>query len=149
MQTAEWSRAKAGALEFIEAMPEELLSFKPCADVFSFAEQFVHVAQANFLFSALASGRQNPAIPDPMADTAMKSSKAALAAFVGSSYDFVIESLGTVSADAMSQTVTFHKWDMTREAAFSKALEHHAHHRGQTVVYFRVNGLKPPPERLF
>jgi uncharacterized damage-inducible protein DinB len=45
--------------------------------------------------------------------------------------------------------VTFHKWEMTRETAFSKALEHHAHHRGQTVVYFRVNGLKPPAERLF
>ncbi len=150
---AEWSRAKAGALEFIETMPEELFEFKPCADVFSFAEQFVHVGQANFMFAALAAGVENPYDKakgnDPAANPDLKTKKAALLEFAASSYDFVIESLGTVSAEAMAQTITFHKWDMTREAAFSKALEHHAHHRGQTVVYFRLNGLKPPAERLF
>jgi uncharacterized damage-inducible protein DinB len=151
--TEEWSRAKAGALEFIEAMPEELFGFKPAPDVFSFAEQFIHVAQANFLFAALASGRENPHDrskgADPMANPDLKAKKTALLDFAGSSYDFVIESMGTVSADALGEKVTFHKWELTREAAFSKALEHHAHHRGQTVVYFRVNGLKPPAERLF
>jgi uncharacterized damage-inducible protein DinB len=153
MLAAELSRAKAGALEFIEAMPEELFGFKPCPEVFSFAEQFIHVAQANFLFASIAAGRENPCDKskgnDPMANADLKSKKAALLDFAGSSYDFVIESLGTLSPEAMAQTVTFHKWEMTREAAFSKALEHHAHHRGQTVVYFRVNGLKPPAERLF
>ena len=150
---AEWSRAKAGAIEFIEQMPEDLFGYKPCADVFSFAEQFVHVGQANFLFGALAAGRDNPYDKskgnDPEANPELKTKKAALLDFAGASYDFVIESLGTVSAEAMAQMVTFHKWDMTREAVFSKALEHHAHHRGQTVVYFRLNGLKPPAERLF
>lgn len=153
VQAEEWSRAKAGALEFIDAIPEELLGFKPAADVFSFAEQFIHIAQANFLFAAIASGRENPYDrskgADPMANPDLKAKKAALAEFAASSYDFVIESLGTVSTPALAEKVTFHKWEMTREAAFSKALEHHAHHRGQTVVYFRVNGLKPPAERLF
>ena len=150
---AEWSRAKAGALEFIEQMPEELFTFKPCAEVYSFAGQFVHVGQANFLFAALAAGRENPYDKskgnDPEANPDLKTKKAALLDFAGASYDFLIESLGTVSAEAMAQMVTFHKWEMTREALFSKALEHHAHHRGQTVVYFRLNGLKPPAERLF
>jgi len=153
---AEWSRAKAGALEFIESMPEELFGFKPCPDVFSFAEQFVHVGEANFLFAALAAGRENPydkskgvVSNDPAADPDLKTKKAALLDFTGASYDFLIESMETVSPEAMAQMVTFHKWEMTREALFSKALEHHAHHRGQTVVYFRLNGLKPPAERLF
>jgi uncharacterized damage-inducible protein DinB len=151
--TEEWLRAKAGALEFIETMPEEKFGFKPSEDVFSFAEQFIHVAQANFLFAAIASGRANPhdksTGADPMANSDLKTKKAALLDFAGSSYDFVIESIATVNPAAMGEKVTFHKWELTREAAFSKALEHHAHHRGQTVVYFRVNGLKPPAERLF
>ena len=150
---AEWSRAKAGALDFIEQMPDALLGYKPCAKVFSFAEQWVHIGQANYLFSALAAGRENPYDKskgnDPAANPDLTTKKAALLEFIGASYDFVIESMGTVSAEAMEQTVTFHQWEMTRAVAFSKALEHHAHHRGQTVVYFRLNGLNPPAERLF
>jgi uncharacterized damage-inducible protein DinB len=150
---AEWSRAKAGSLEFIESMPEELFGFKPTQDVFSFAEQFVHVASANYRFASLAGGRENPYDKskgnDPSANDELKTKKAALLEFTGSSYDFVVDSLRTMTDDSMAQTVTFHKWDITRGTAFSKALEHHAHHRGQTVVYFRLNSLKPPAERLF
>jgi uncharacterized damage-inducible protein DinB len=146
--TAEWSRAKAGALDFIEQMPEELLGYKPCPEVFTFAEQWVHVGEANYLFAALAAGRENP-YDKSKGNPDLKTNKAALLEFAGASYDFVIECLGSIGTADMAQTITFHKWDMTREAAFSKALEHHAHHRGQTAVYFRLNGLKPPSERLF
>jgi len=30
-----------------------------------------------------------------------------------------------------------------------KAFEHQTHHRGQTTIYIRLVGLKPPGERLF
>ena len=153
MLAAELIRAKAGALEFIEAMPENLLGFRPSADVFSFAEQFIHIGQANYLFAALASGRDNPFDRskgnDPMANEELKTKKAELAAFTAASYDFVVDALGSIPPASLAETITFYKYELTREAAFSKALEHHAHHRGQTVVYFRVNGLKPPSEHLF
>jgi uncharacterized damage-inducible protein DinB len=84
-----------------------------------------------------------------MANADLKATNAALAEFTSASYDFLLESLGTLSPEALAENVTFSKWEITREALFSKALEHHAHHRGQTVLYFRVNGLKPPAEHLF
>jgi uncharacterized damage-inducible protein DinB len=31
----------------------------------------------------------------------------------------------------------------------AKAMERHAHHRGQTAIYLRLKGVKPPSERLF
>jgi uncharacterized damage-inducible protein DinB len=111
------------------------------------------MASANFLFASLAGGRENPYDKskgnDPSANDELKTKKTALMEFAGSSYDFVVDSLRTMTAESMAETVTFHKWELTRGAAFSKALEHHAHHRGQTVVYFRLNALKPPAERLF
>jgi uncharacterized damage-inducible protein DinB len=150
---AEWERAKAGALEFIDAIPEELLGYKPVPDVFSFAEQFIHIGWANFAFAAIASGRANPydraAGNDPMVNEALKTSRAALREFAASSYDFVLDSLRSLSVASLGETVQFHKWQLTRATALAKALEHHAHHRGQTAVYFRLNGLKPPAEKLF
>ncbi|HET9745897.1 MAG TPA: DinB family protein [Chitinophagaceae bacterium] len=31
----------------------------------------------------------------------------------------------------------------------NKAFEHQNHHRGQTTIYIRAQGIKPPEERLF
>jgi uncharacterized damage-inducible protein DinB len=150
---SEWTRAKAGTIDFIESMPDELLGYKPVPDVFSFAEQFIHIGWANYSFAAIAAGRDNPYDRakgnDPMANEELKTKKAALLEFAGGSYDFVIDALGTLNAASLAETIQFHKWELTRGAVFSKALEHHAHHRGQTAVYFRLNNLKPPSERLF
>jgi uncharacterized damage-inducible protein DinB len=33
--------------------------------------------------------------------------------------------------------------------AITKAFEHQTHHRGQTTVYIRLAGAKPPQEKLF
>lgn len=150
---AEWTRAKAGAVDFIESMPDPLLVWKPVPEVFSFAEQFIHVGWANYAFAAAAAGRDNPfdraGGNDPMADERMKKDKAALIGFAGGSYDFVTEVVRGLTPETLAATVPFHKWELSRGAIFSKALEHHAHHRGQAAVYFRLNGLKPPSERLF
>ena len=150
---AEWERAKAGTLDFISAAPDALLGFKAAPDVFSFAEQFIHIGWANYAFVSAISGKANPydkaSGKDPMTDESLKASKAALAEFAGGSYDFAIDAIRALSPGDLSEAVRFHKWDLTRGAILSKALEHHAHHRGQTAVYFRLSGLKPPSERLF
>jgi uncharacterized damage-inducible protein DinB len=40
-------------------------------------------------------------------------------------------------------------FEMTREVGFQKTFEHQTHHRGQTTVYLRLKGIKPPNEKLF
>jgi uncharacterized damage-inducible protein DinB len=30
-----------------------------------------------------------------------------------------------------------------------KTFEHQTHHRGQTTIYIRTQGIKPPQEKLF
>ena len=37
----------------------------------------------------------------------------------------------------------------TKFALMNKAFEHQSHHRGQTTIYIRLQGIKPPNERLF
>ena len=96
---SEWTRAKTGIQEYIDAMPEDGIRFKPTPEIRSFAEQMLHIAG--------------------------------------------------LSSAQVDETVEFFKMKMSRSVLLGKALEHHAHHRGQTTIYLRLKGVTPPSERLF
>jgi uncharacterized damage-inducible protein DinB len=146
---SEWERAKLGAIDFVDSMPEDKLTFRPVPEVLNFAGQFIHVAEANYIFASAAFGVENPNTTSKSEENPELWAKPALREFVTASYDFVIEGVGGMAPEALDEEVPFFKWKMPRHLIFAKALEHHAHHRGQTAVYFRLQGLKPPSERLF
>jgi uncharacterized damage-inducible protein DinB len=144
----EWERAKAGTKEYIDSMPDEQLDFRPVPDVLSFAGQFLHVGDANYIFGAAAFGVENPHTGKSQ-DKPELQGRHALLEFVLGSYDFIVKGLQELDQAALDQEVAFFKWTMPRHLLLSKAMEHHAHHRGQTAIYFRLNGIKPPSEGLF
>ena len=57
---ADWQRAKAFTMEYLDAMSADGLDFKPNAEIRSFREQMLHLANGNFNFAAGASGKDNP-----------------------------------------------------------------------------------------
>jgi len=57
---ADFERAKAFSLESMEAMPEDGYNFKPTEDIRSFAQQFLHLAGANFGLTSAIIGGENP-----------------------------------------------------------------------------------------
>ena len=132
-------------------MPAEHLGFRPAAEARSFSEQFLHVAATQYAFAAAATGRDGPpaAGPDPEQDDALKGDADALRRFVLASYDFVVDGVRALDAAALDEEVAFYRRRMPRALRLAKAREHHAHHRGQTAVYFRLLGLAPPGQRLF
>jgi uncharacterized damage-inducible protein DinB len=145
----EWERARAGAEEFIDSMPDDKVSFRPVPEVLSFAGQFLHVAGTNYTFAAGAFGTENPFQGAKPEDDPARQSKTALLEFALASYEFIVQGLRSLTPDSLEEEVPFFRWTMSRRLILAKALEHHAHHRGQTVVYFRLQGMKPPSERLF
>jgi uncharacterized damage-inducible protein DinB len=144
----EWERARAGAKDYIDAMPDEKLAFRPVPEILSFAGHYLHVADANYIFGAGAFGVENP-LQGKSEDRPELQARPALQEFVLGSYDFVIKGIGVLDPAAFDEEIAFFKWKMPRHLVLSKALEHHAHHRGQTAIYFRLNGIKPPSEGLF
>lgn len=145
----DWERAKAYTAEYIAAMPEDGMGYKPSADVRSFAEQMLHIAGANFMFASGASGKANPQQGKDLEKMDNLKTKAALAALVAESYDYVINTAKGMQAAQMSESIKLFGMDVTREQALAKAFEHGTHHRGQTTLYLRMKGVKPPPEKLF
>lgn len=145
----EWERAKLGAQDYLDLMPEDGYSLKPAPESFSFAEQFLHVAHVNYMFAAAGCNAVSPLKDDVAEKNPDLQAKAAASAYTLASYDFVIAGIKVMDPATLTEEVPFFRWTMSREVILAKALEHQVHHRGQAAVYLRVKGIKPPMERLF
>jgi len=147
---ADWTRARDYTKEYLDAMPEADVSFKPTPDIRSFAEQMLHLAGGNFGFAATATGIANPQQGKNLEKMDEYKTKAGLTKIVMESYDFVINAVKGMDVKKMDEPVKlFGRFDATRGSALEKAFEHQTHHRGQTTIYLRLRGVKPPPEKLF
>jgi uncharacterized damage-inducible protein DinB len=149
---SEWARAKLGTQEYIDAMPEDAIGFKPTPEIRSFAEQMLHIAGSLYMFSSSLSGKENPY--DPKTRNIEKieefrKSKAALRKAVLESYDYMIQTVKSLEPARLHEPAELFRMKMPRHLMLAKALEHHAHHRGHTTIYLRLKGITPPSERLF
>lgn len=147
--TADWQRAKEYTKEYLDAMPEDGINYKPTPEIRSFADQMLHLANANYNFGAMASGKANPMQGKKMEEMADLKTKASLTKAVMESYDFMIDAVKGMSDAQLAETVKMGQREMTREVVLAKAFEHQTHHRGQCTIYIRMKGIKPPNEKLF
>ncbi|RQO75551.1 damage-inducible protein DinB [Pedobacter sp. KBW06] len=145
----DWERSRAYTKEYLDAMPESGYALKPTPEMRSFAEQVLHLGDANYAFASAATGVKSPVGQGELEKTNDKS-KTNVSNLVLASYDFVIDHVKQLSEAQLNETTKlFGKFDMSKRMALAKAFEHQAHHRGQTTVYLRLAGVKPPQEKLF
>lgn len=145
----EWERAKAYTQEYLDAMPESGYALKPTPEMRSFAEQMLHLTDANYGFISAASGEKSPVGFGESEKTSDKS-KANVTKLVLAGYDFVLNSIKKMTPAQLAENVKlFSRFDMSKGTAITKCFEHQTHHRGQTTVYIRLAGAKPPQEKLF
>jgi len=147
----DWERAKAYTKEYLDAMPEKGVSFKPTAEMRSFAEQMLHLAQANVLFAATGTGAKPIFADKDLEKSEELKTKEALSKTVMESYDFVIASINKMDETKLANKITndMFKLTATQSDWLAKGFEHQTHHRGQCTVYLRLMGVKPPEEKLF
>lgn len=147
----DWERAKAYTKEYLDAMPEKGLSLKPTPEMRSFAEQMLHLAQANIGLAANGTGEKPIHADQNLEKIDSLKTKVALTKTVMESYDFVINGIKKLDLTKLGNKVTMESFKITSTQLdwLDKAFEHQTHHRGQTTVYLRLAGVKPPPEKLF
>ncbi|TNE61082.1 MAG: DinB family protein [Bacteroidetes bacterium] len=139
-----WDNAMAYTLETARAIPDSVYGFKPTPEMFSFAEQLDHIGRnmtwlagdyllgKKFEHPLLAKEHRLPA-------ETLELLEASLA--------FAREAIATTPADSLEVTRKFFAGPMTRRQIIALMHDHHTHHRGQLVVYLRLNGVKPPRYR--
>lgn len=145
----EWERAKAYTKEYLETMPESDYGLKPTPEMRSFAEQMLHLSDAHYSFISAITGEKSPYGMGEL-EKSIDKSKANVTKLVLAGYDFAIDNIRKMTATQLNENVKlFGRFEMTKAMAISKCFEHQTHHRGQTTVYIRLAGVKPPQEKLF
>jgi hypothetical protein len=147
----DWQRAKAYTMDYLNTMPANKYGFKPVDSIRSFAMQMLHLASGNVFLMSNAVGSAPPAWvtsdPEHRPSSQVKDS---VVYYVTSSYDYCINAVKNFDMSKWGEKQKmFGAFEETRLALMNKTFEHQTHHRGQTTIYIRLNGIKPPEERLF
>ena len=145
----DWERAKAYTIDYLNTMPANKYSFKATDSIRSFAQQMLHLAQGNVNIIAFVAGEPNIIGDRILEDSKTAQTKDSVMYYVAASYDLAIDGVKKMSMATLKEKVKFYDWEETRYALLLKAFEHQTHHRGQTTIYIRLVGLRPPQERLF
>ena len=145
----DWQRAKAYTKEYLDAMPKDKYNYKPQDSIRTFAQQMIHLAQGTISLMTSGTGKKVPDIINRRGLEQMNLSADSVAFFVNLSYDFAIEAVSEFDMNKFAERVKRGNFDEPRVAWMMKAFEHQTHHRGQTTIYIRMLGIKPPNEKLF
>ncbi len=147
---ADWQRAKAYTVDYLNTMPADKYSYKAVDSLRSFAQQMLHLAQGNVFIMSNASDMATPSYSksdiehSPTAQT-----KDSVMYYVTSSYDYCINAVKNSDSNKWGEKKKIFGMEATRLALMMKTFEHQTHHRGQTTIYIRLNNIRPPQERLF
>jgi uncharacterized damage-inducible protein DinB len=147
----DWERAKDYTNEYLNTMPADKYSFKATDSIRSFAQQMLHLATANvFLMSNATTDKIPAGFSFQLEQRASAQTKDSVVYFVTASYDFARNAVKNSDVSKWAEVKkVFNRYDETVYAIMTKTFEHQTHHRGQTTIYIRLVGIKPPNERLF
>ena len=141
----DWELAKVLTNKYLDIVPDDKYGFKPQDGMRSFAQQMLHLAQVtNAMVSngtaisrIFSSQRRLEQIPSAQ-------TKDSVLYYVNASYDFAIKAIKSLDASKLEEKVKDRNLEETRFSWILKAFAHQTHHRGQTTVYIRLAGIKPP-----
>jgi uncharacterized damage-inducible protein DinB len=147
----DWERAKSYTVDYLNTMPADKYSFKAVDSIRSFAQQMLHLAAGNvFLMSSATGDKGLPWLMSDPEHRASSQQKDSVMYYVTSSYDYCMNAVKNFDTNKWGEmTKMFNRFEQTRFALMNKTFEHQGHHRGQTTIYIRLQGIKPPEERLF
>ena len=135
-----YSFISGAVVKAAEKMPEENYSFKPTPEVRSFGQLVGHVADANYMFCAQASGQANP-----MKDIEKtKTSKADLVSAIKDAVAYCNKAYDSTTDAKGSEMIKLFGFNLAKLSVFSLNTAHTDEHYGNMVTYLRLKGIVPP-----
>ena len=141
--TQKWQNAAEYTLELAESMPADLYDYRPCPECMTFSEQLLHMTHnMNWL-----GKRYLNAEPHSMTDFEEITEKEETIEILEEGLENAREAMGNITVEELDETVDFFAGPMTNRQIMHLMHDHLTHHRGQLVVYLRLNGITPPRYR--
>ncbi|MBV7268577.1 DinB family protein [Winogradskyella luteola] len=133
-----------------EIMPEDKYNFKASPDSLTFAENLLHIGYAMDWHSQSLLGGREPR--DWSTDTVFKvanKSKEEMIELINKTFDDSIKLISEFDVDLLNNKLDYFGLTRTKRQILLLLTDHITHHRGQMLVYMRLNGLVPPRYVLF
>ena len=140
---SKWENAKEYTMEFAKAMPSEKYDFAPVPEEMTFGRQLVHICGNMIWLSSAFLGA--PPFGKNVDHPSEK--KEDVIGLLEESFDYVSEAIDKFPEDELDEVVEFFAGPMTKRHVFLLMTDHVTHHRGQLVVYLRLNEIEPPRYR--
>ena len=103
---ADWERAKAYTLEYVDAMPDDKVNFKATEDIRSFAEQLLHLSQGTVNLCANGTGQDLIFKGVNLEGEDKFKNKEELKRIVTKAYDFAIEGVSGMDMSKMGEVIS-------------------------------------------
>lgn len=133
-----------------ETMPEDKYDFKATPESMSFAENLMHIGWAmDWHSQSLMGGRE---ARDWNTDTELKvgnKSKKEMIAKIDETFEKTIKFISNFDINKLEERLDYFGSDRTKRQILLLLADHITHHRGQMLVYIRLNGLIPPRYVLY
>ena len=133
-----------------ETMPEKQYNYKASPESLSFAENLMHIGYAIDWHSQSLLGER--ASRDWKTDTIFKvanKSKVKMLSTINKTFDEAITLIKQFDISKFNDELDYFGLKRTKRQIFLLLADHITHHRGQMLVYLRLNGLVPPRYVLF
>ncbi len=133
-----------------EKMPEEQYDFRASPDSMTFAENLMHIGYAIDWHSQSLLGERESR--DWNTDTIFKvakKSKEEMIATIDKTFDETIKLIEQFDPAHLDDELDYFGLNRTKRQIFLLLADHVTHHRGQMLVYMRLNGHAPPRYVLF
>jgi uncharacterized damage-inducible protein DinB len=126
-----------------QAIPAEKYTWRPAADVRSFAEVFLHVSAANYNLYTLVGAK----VPEGLDTKGLEKSttdKAKVIATMRDSFDHARRAITAMPDADLEKSIPWFGGKNTERGILLFIVRHAAEHLGQSIAYARFIGVVPP-----
>jgi uncharacterized damage-inducible protein DinB len=135
-----WQNGLKYTEDVMNTLPDSLWNFKPVKEEMSFREQVLHITQNMYWLSSTYLNGENVGLKIKDEGQSNQEIKAQYLE-IGK---YTLGVIRNLKENELTERVPFFAGNLTRWQIFELMHDHHTHHRGQIIVYLRLNGFKPP-----
>ncbi|WGD35587.1 DinB family protein [Olleya sp. YS] len=133
-----------------QEMPEDKYVFKASPESMSFAEHLMHIAWAmDWHSQTLLGGRKARDWDTDLELKVDNKSKKEMIATINKTFNQTLKLISEFDITKLNDRLDYLGLERSKRQIFLLLADHISHHRGQMIVYLRLNGLKPPRYVLY
>ncbi|MCK8481671.1 DinB family protein [Psychroserpens algicola] len=142
--------SKKYIIKVAELMPENHYNFKASPESLSFAENLLHIGFAmDWHSQSLLGGRESRNWKTDTIFKVANKSKKDMIATINKTFDETINFIKHFDTTQLNDQLDYFGLTRSKRQILLLLSDHITHHRGQMLVYLRLNGLVPPRYVLF